>query len=78
MNWRAKDGKERRASQYDAGNEEFIADFESDFKYFGDMRTASFLLNKFGGAKFLKNQKDSGDLISRMKLAQSTFGMMSS
>ena len=76
MNWRDENGKERRAGQYNTDTEAFLQDFDSDYRYFGDMNTTAYLLSQFGGGKYVRRQKDSGDLSDRMALAQSTFQMM--
>lgn len=75
MSWRDENGKERRAAQYDADQDEFAAGFVSDFAYFGDMGNTAFLLQTFG-KDFLNRQADRQDLNTRAALGMNTRMML--
>lgn len=75
MSWRDENGKERRAAQYDADQDEFAAGFASDFSYFSDMGNTAFLLKTFG-KDFLDRQTDRQDLSTRAALGMNTRKML--
>lgn len=75
MSWRDENGKERRAAQYDADQDEFAAGFASDFSYFADMGNTAFLLKTFG-KDFLDRQTDQQDLSTRAALGMNTRKML--
>ncbi len=75
MSWRDENGKERRAAQYDADQDEFAAGFASDFSYFADMGNTAFLLKTFG-KDFLERQTDRQDLSTRAALGMNTRKML--
>lgn len=75
MSWRDENGKERRAAQYDADQDEFAAGFASDFSYFADMGNTAFLLKTFG-KDFLDRQTDRQDLSTRAALGMNTRKML--
>lgn len=75
MSWRDENGKERRAAQYDADQDEFAAGFASDFAYFSDMGNTAFLLKTFG-KDFLDRQTDRQDLSTRAALGMNTRKML--
>lgn len=75
MSWRDENGKERRAAQYDANQDEFAAGFASDFSYFADMGNTAFLLKTFG-KDFLDRQTDQQDLSTRAALGMNTRKML--